>query len=132
MLKTVPWADVISTAPVVADGARKLWKAVARKAPADAMPAGTSADASASAPTVVSMDQLIASMQLQLDGLEQAARDSHAQMLESSQLIAALAEQNTQLIGHAETSRRRIFWLAAACAALALLAAANLALLLLR
>ena len=36
VLKTVPWTQVIKNAPVVADGARKLWQAVGNKPAAPA------------------------------------------------------------------------------------------------
>ena len=53
VLKAVPWGDVISNAPVVVDGARKLWNNVGRKgdtAPGPAQPTAAATDTCA-APT---------------------------------------------------------------------------------
>ena len=49
-------------------------------------------------------------------GLETAITDLHAQMLASSELIKALADQNAQLIKRIEFNRVRWLWLAAAVA----------------
>lgn len=106
VLKIIPWADVISNAPVVADGAKKLWNAVAKK------PA--LADLTADSDTVLSSEGLaISAVAERIAKLETAVSDLHGQMIASSELIKALAEQNTQLINRVETSRLRMRWLAA-------------------
>jgi type IV secretory pathway component VirB8 len=51
--------------------------------------------------------------------LETATQDLHEQMLASSELIKALAEQNTQLIRRAEVNRVRLLLLAGITAVLA-------------
>ena len=90
VLKSVPWAEVISNAPKVADGAKKLWSTIGKKA------------------------------------LESEAADLHDQMLASSELIKALAEQNTQLIQNIEANRVRVLQLTGATAVLAIIAVAGL------
>ena len=50
----------------------------------------------------------------------------HNQMLESSELIKALADQNAQLIKRVEINRVRVLWLAAATIVLGIVAAINL------
>ena len=128
MLKVVPWGDVISNAPKVADGAKKLWNAVGRKpAPApEQVP-------EAAAPAELSPEsRAIVTLQTQLSAIETAVADLHAQMLASSELIQALAEQNTQLVARAEAHRVRVRWLTAALALIGLLAAAALAVALVR
>ncbi len=123
VLKSVPWSTVVSNAPVVADGAKKLWNAVAGKAPA---PAATEA------PPVQSEGQsaearAIAALRARVAALEADAKDMHGQMLASSDLIKSLAEQNTQLIARLDLQRRVMRWFAvaliAAVALFALLAA---------
>lgn len=116
VLKMVPWTDVISNAPVVAEGAKKLWKAVAKKAPETAADAGFvpgSASDTLDPPS-------LASLQMQLTATEAAVADLRQQMLASSELIKELAEQNTQLIKRVETNRTRLVWLALFTAALAI------------
>lgn len=94
-LKTVPWADVISAAPTVVDGARKLWNSVGRKPPPPALPSEP-ADASHAAP------------EARIAALEATVRSLHQQMVESSKLIQALAEQNAQLIARIEMIQKRM------------------------
>lgn len=101
VLKMVPWSDVISNAPKVAEGARKLWTAVSRKQVAAESPEEKVA------PALSPEAQAIVLLQAQLSDLQQ-------QMLASSELIKALADQNTQLIKRIEVSRIRILWLAGA------------------
>jgi hypothetical protein len=105
-LKLIPWSDVISNAPMVADGARKLWSTVAKK-PAQAQP--ESADSRSMVSTGA---QAISALEARVAAMESALSDLHTQMLASSELIKALAEQNSQLIVRVETSRARLQWLA--------------------
>ena len=114
-LKAIPWSDVISTAPVVVDGAKKLWHSVGKQpAPAQLAPV-TSAASPHEAPA-------IAALQARIAALEVEAADLHGQMVASSELIKALAEQNTQLIRRIETSRVRLLWVAIATGAAAVVA----------
>lgn len=110
LLKTVPWADVIASAPAVADGAKKLWKAVGKK---KAVP--LAADAAPSE-TVTS-----AAPDARLQALEATIAELQGQMLASSELITALASQNAELVKRAEANRVRLRWLSAIVAALVVL-----------
>ncbi|MCJ7601611.1 MAG: hypothetical protein MUO63_08940 [Desulfobulbaceae bacterium] len=121
VLKMVPWDDVISNAPKVADGAKKLWSAVAKKPPA------AKASTASAQPTLSPEAQSIAILQAQLAAAEAEVSDLHNQMLESSELIKALADQNTQLIKRFEVNRIRVLWLAGIMAVLGVVAAINLA-----
>ena len=118
VLKMVPWSDVISNAPLVADGAKKLWGTVAGKgAPADsAVPVAPGAEAALS-PEV----QAMAALQARVQTLEARTTELSDQMVASAQVIQALAEQNASLIKRMEASRLRALWLAAVTAFLALL-----------
>lgn len=114
VLKMVPWGEVINNAPKVADGAKKLWSTVAKKPPAEGLaPVGAQRALSLEA-------QAIATLQAEV-------ADLHHQMLESSALIRALADQNTQLIKRVEVSRIRVLWLAGIVLLLGVVAAINLA-----
>lgn len=96
VLKSVPWTDVISNAPKLAEGARKLWRATAGK--------GGAPDAATDA-------QPESAAQARIDALAAAVADLQEQMRASSALIKALAEQNTQLVRHLEAMRRRMILL---------------------
>ena len=126
VLKTVPWGDVISNAPKVADGAKKLWSSVGRKMPT-AQPM-----ASTENPNVPAQQSGLAELQLRLTTVEARAAELHEQMRTSSELIQALADQNTQLISGLQACRQRLRWLAGATLVLGLLAAVGLALGLMR
>lgn len=120
ILKSVPWADVVSNAPLVAEGARKLWKATVRKTPAPVIdPAAGEAAAS-------SGEHAASVLAARVAALEMAITDLHAQMVASSEVIKALADQNTQLVHRVETLRIRLRWLAGALAAIGLIVVAGL------
>lgn len=120
VLKMVPWSDVIGNAPVVADGAKKLWNAVAKKSPSPQHSA-------MGAPSALSPEtDAIAALRAQLAMVEATTLDLHQQMLVSSELIKVLADQNTQLIERVEVNRIRLLWLAGAAAVLGLFVIAKL------
>lgn len=121
VLKSVPWAGVISSAPLVADGARQLWKAVSRKQPT---PAPTSQPPAHSGTTAAgSLERLEARVATLETGLEAL----HAQMLKSSELIKALADQNTLLIARVEAHRVRTLGLTGLAMIAVIMAAVALA-----
>jgi hypothetical protein len=103
-LKVVPWSDVISNAPLVADGAKKLWGAVAKKtglSPAEEA-TQTSGEPGAS-PTLDQVNQRVSAINNRLQILQD-------QMAASSELISKLAEQNGQLIVRLDALKVRLRW----------------------
>lgn len=102
VLQAVPWSDVINNAPKVADGAKKLWKSIGKKSSAPKTE-GVAEDSAHSSET-----QSIATLHARLIKMEAAQVELHDQMLASSELIKALAEQNALLIVRAELMRVRI------------------------
>jgi len=107
VLQSVPWSDVIKNAPKVADGARKLWSSVGGKPQAGPVP-------EAVVPAAAPDARAIAMLEPRLSGTERAIADLQAQMMASSELIKALADQNAQLIQRIESNRVRWLWLATA------------------
>ncbi|KAB2843004.1 MAG: hypothetical protein F9K47_07925 [Burkholderiales bacterium] len=125
VLQAVPWTEVIKAAPQIADGAKKLWTKVSRQGqlPQPAPLAGTDLP--------LPPEQSIALLQDRMTQLETHLAELEDQMLASSELIKALAEQNAELVRGVELNRRRLRLLGAAMvltAALALGLAAHLAL----
>ena len=106
ILKLVPWVDVISKAPEIADGARKLWRAVAKKTPSAELPTASPQ------PGFSPEAQSTVKLQAQLAAVEAEVSDLHTQMLESSALIKDLADQNAHLIKRFEVYRIRVLLLA--------------------
>ena len=107
LLKSVPWSEVMSNAPMVADGARKLWKAVARKS---SSPGAMNPDAQSS---TTSGPQAIAALEARSLALESTISELQRQMLASSELIKTLAEQNAQFVQRIEANRIHMLWLSA-------------------
>ena len=110
VLQMVPWSDVIKNAPKVADSAKKLWNATAKKSPASPLPV----DSAAPLPRTPEALAIVA-LQERVQALQEAASALHEQMLASSELIKTLAEQNAQLVQRIETQRVRLLLLAALC-----------------
>lgn len=108
VLQAVPWSDVIANAPKVAEGAKKLWSTVAKKPVPEAAEA---APAPAAVDPVSPHAQALAALDARVAAMEAAAAQMHDQLLASSELIKALAEQNTQLIQRIESNRARVVWL---------------------
>ena len=102
VLQSVPWSDVISNAPKVADGAKKLWGSIGRKSAAPA------SDGASAGTDLAADDQSIASLHGRLLAIEAEVASQQEQLLASSELIKALADQNAVLVAQAEAARRRI------------------------
>lgn len=110
VLQAVPWSEVISNAPKVADGARKLWSTVAKR-PAPDQRASAEDDAVGAAARADQHAQSMAALAGRITDLEVQAARLREEMLASSELIQALADQNAQLIRRVETHRLQIRWL---------------------
>jgi hypothetical protein len=134
ILQKLPWSEVIVNAPAVAQGAKKLWGSVAgRPAEAPMPPPEPAAPAEAAAPA----EPMAALKDLQrldarVGAVEATSSELHRQMLASTELLNALAEQNTQLVARVEALRVRLGWTLAAALALGVVAVAALVLPLLR
>lgn len=126
VLQLVPWSDVISNAPKIAEGAKKLWSAVGKKPPgSDAADGATSLTAGDAPPTLAALEK-------RLQAVEMANSELHEQMRASADLIKTLADQNTQLIKRIEVNRVRLVMLAVFAGVVAIIAITSLTLLLMR
>lgn len=107
VLKTVPWGDVLSNAPKLADGARKLWQKMgSRPEP----PAAQPVDADEPESEAAAWSKLNA----RVASLDTALARLQGDVLASSELITQLAAQNAGLIQHMQRQDRRLVWLTAA------------------
>lgn len=107
-LKMVPWDVVVSNAPGVVEGARKLWKSAGRD---EAAPAEVQTDLSTES---------------RLEALESEVAELQQEMASSAGLIKALADQNAQLVQAVAVLKGRQRLFAAATALLAIAAASCL------
>jgi hypothetical protein len=108
VLQAVPWSEVIRNAPKVAEGAKKLWNTVGKK------PSSPEVAETSTQPTVSPESQTIADLEARAEALEATVSDLHEQMVAASELIKALAEQNTQLVQRIEANRVHMIWLSVA------------------
>jgi len=115
VLRTVPWSDVISAAPQVANGARRLWDTVNRKP-------GAHDDATGMAPEAYGQEEDIFGLLInRVEQQDAELTDLRNQMRSASELIANLADQNTQLIAKVDVQRQKMGWLTATAGLSALL-----------
>ncbi|MBU0593591.1 MAG: hypothetical protein ABIG70_08910 [Pseudomonadota bacterium] len=103
-LKLVPWTEVVSNAPLVVDGAKKLWKAVGKKTAPDK-------EGGAEVEHELTPDpdaKTVAALASRISSLETDVADLQRKMVSSAELIKALADQNAQLVRAVEVLRRRL------------------------
>lgn len=126
LLKSVPWSEVISAAPQVANGARRLWETVGRKGVVTPDPDFDE--------TVTSMpvDDGMALLAARVEQQDVAIDQLHGQVREASKLITELADQNAQLIAKLEAARGRLTLVGFVAAASGVLGIVALALVLTR
>jgi hypothetical protein len=96
LFRAIPWSDVITHAPGVAKGARKLWEKVATRK-------STETNTTTAAPA--------ASAEQRLAALEARLTEIDARQQDSAELLAELASQNAELVRAAEALRRRVHFL---------------------
>jgi len=116
VLKTVPWSEVISAAPQVATGARRLWDTVNRKPGAVDPATGLSPEMAAQE------DDIIGLLIARSEQNDAELNDLRNQMRSASELIANLADQNAQLIAKMDVQRQKLTWLGVTAGLSALLA----------
>ncbi len=110
VLSNIPWGQVLESAPKVADAAEKLWKAVTSRKKSGKRP-GTSTKATADA-----AESETEVLKIQLSMMEEHVLSLEDQMRASTELIKALAEQNSQLVQRVELNSVRLFRLAVVAA----------------
>lgn len=122
VLRTVPWSEVINAAPQVAGTARRLWDTVARKSgTAPGMAPGAMMDEEP-------QEDVFGTLFMRVEKNESTIADLRTQMLQASEIIANLADQNTQLIAKMEMARTKLLWLGVATGVTSVLALVALAL----
>jgi len=106
VLANVPWKQVIDAAPKVADGATRLWSSVTRRK-ADALPQEiiNLAKEAESKPAESPIDEL----QRQVIHIQADVAQLKAEMESASELIKALADQNSALVNRIELNRKRMY-----------------------
>lgn len=121
VIQSVPWSDVISNAPKVAEGAKGLWDRVAKKAGIDATSETATPTPDITPPT--ELEQLQAELARVSQGQQQLA----SQLVSATELLNTLAQQNQTLVQRVERLQSQMRWLRGAWVlALLVLCAAGL------
>ena len=121
LFSAIPWTDVITHAPTVAKGAKKLWQQISSRKAADTETPGGSTVADP-----------VARPEARIAALETRLAESDARKQQSAELLAALASQNADLVRATEELRRRVRTLGIGLGIALVLAFAALAVSLLR
>jgi hypothetical protein len=107
VLRTVPWSDVISAAPQVANGARRLWDTVNRNKQ------GNYDEPMGVAPGMPGQEEDVFDILIKsVERNDAEVTDLRNQMRSASEIIANLADQNAQLIAKMDAQRQKMTWLA--------------------
>ena len=123
VLRTVPWSDVISAAPQVANGARRLWDTVNRNR--QGMPDGPMG----MAPEMAGQEDDVFDVLIRsVERNDAEITDLRNQMRSASEIIANLADQNAQLIAKVDAQRQKMTWMGATAALSGLLSVVALVL----
>lgn len=123
VLRTVPWSDVISAAPQVANGARRLWDTVNRNR--QGMPDGPMG----MAPEMAGQEDDVFDVLIRsVERNDAEITDLRNQMRSASEIIANLADQNAQLIAKIDAQRQKMTWMGATAALSGLLSVVALVL----
>lgn len=99
--KAIPWRDVVTAAPSIVDGTKRLWSRVARTettSPANEQHIESS--------YLTQSDQL-AAIENRLRALEERTTEIAREAVSSVELIESLAEQSAQLVEAVENLRHR-------------------------
>jgi septal ring factor EnvC (AmiA/AmiB activator) len=110
VIQSVPWSDVISNAPKVADGAKGLWDRMSKKVAAD-----TEASDDV-APTQTAPTHTLEQLQSELAALRSSHLQLETQMLGATELINSLAQQNQDLVQRVDRLQSQMRWLRGVCA----------------
>ena len=100
VLKTVPWSEVISAAPQVATGARRLWDTVNRKPGAVDPATGLSPEMAAQE------DDIIGLLIARSEQNDAELNDLRNQMRSASELIANAEKRAAQMIEEAKVNAK--------------------------
>jgi len=95
--KIIPWTDVIAAAPTVARTARNLWRSIGKTRPAETAGGTEDVRASGNPPT----------MEEEIRALRAELAETRAQLLASSEVLRALADQDEKLVAAIEVLRVR-------------------------
>jgi len=95
--KIIPWTDVIAAAPTVARTARGLWRSISKTGTAAEVADAGDAAAAGQPPTT---DEQLRSLRAEL-------AEARAQLLASSEVLRALADQDEKLVAAIEVLRVR-------------------------
>lgn len=116
--KIIPWADVLTAAPAIVQGAEKLWDSITRKSGQPQRGRDQTEEKS------VAQSESLAAVDARVHSLESLTAELHKEVQLSSELIKSLAQQNVQLVQAVDILRIRTRLVLGFCGVLGLVAVA--------
>lgn len=98
--KIIPWADVLTAAPYIVQGAEKLWSIIIGKTAQQRSKDHVEENAASQSESLSALDARVHS-------LEVLTSELHKEVLLSSELIKSLAQQNARLVQAVDILRVR-------------------------
>ena len=123
--KIIPWADVLTAAPYIVQGAEKLWSIITGKTAQQRSDHHAGEKASSQSGSLSALDARVHSLEL-------LTAELHKEVLLSSELIKSLAQQNARLVQAVDILRVRTRILLGFCGVLGVVTAACMLLILFR
>lgn len=105
VIQSVPWSDVISNAPKVAEGAKGLWDRVSKKGTP-----GTEDNSDDVAPIFTTPLHTSEQLQNEVFNLRNSQMQLETQMLEATNLINSLAQQNQDMVQRLNRLQSKLRW----------------------
>lgn len=115
--KIIPWAEVLTAAPYIVQGAEKQWSIITGK------PAQQQRSNDHVAEKASSQSRSLSALDARVQSLELLASELHKEVLLSSELIKSLAQQNAQLVQAVDILRVRTRVLLGFCGVLGVITA---------
>jgi hypothetical protein len=109
--RIIPWTDVIAAAPALARTARELWRGMSKSRTIEPGPSGNGQGSGSVGGTPPTVEEELRSLRAEL-------AETRTQLLSSSEVLRALAEQDEKLIAAIDVLRVRTRVLAFVCVAL--------------
>jgi hypothetical protein len=105
--KAIPWTKVVSAAPTIVEGGHRLWTLVRQRPGAEDTPHAR--------PAAGSVPESIAALEVRLGTLESQVSQLKEEAVSSYEVVRALTEQHSQLVGAVDILIARTRVLLRAC-----------------
>lgn len=113
-LALIPWPEVIKAAPAIAKKASELLGGFNNRKSGGTASGPSGSPESAKQISTTALELKVVKLETRIGDIKREVDSLDEKMMESSQLIKELADQNAQLITRVDQNRKQIFWLGVA------------------